>query len=176
MSIYQRCDQSVNDLASEILFEFETHKPLIAAKVTVDYVFAFAPCDEKTGEPTGPALTLGGYPCLGICRKISLKDRALGRADAEISLDGDWWKNASREEKKALLDHELHHLSIKIDKRGIVKDDLGRPKIEIRKHDFDFGWFKIIAERHGAHSIERMQAARLVVEAGQYLFPDFVKI
>lgn len=175
MSKFERCDASVNDLAAEILFEFATHKPLIDAKVTVDYVFAFADCDENTGEPRGHALTLGGYPCLGICRKMPLKDRALGRADAEISLDGDWWKNATKDERKALLDHELHHLAVKIDKRGLLRDDLGRPKLELRKHDFDFGWFKIIAERHGQFSIERRQAAQIVVEAGQYLFPDFIR-
>jgi hypothetical protein len=170
MSKFQRCDNSISEMANEILFEFVSHAPLINAGVTIDYVFAYADTDDA-GTPIGDALSKNGVKALGICRKIPLKDRALGRADAEISLDADWWKEATREEQRALLDHELHHIAIKIDKRGLVRDDLGRPVLQLRQHDYDIGWFKIIAARHGRNSAECQQAAEMMLDAGQYFWP-----
>jgi len=158
-------------MARELLFEFETHQPIVQAGVTIDFVFAFADIDEQTQEPVGNALSKNGIKALGLCRKIPLKDRAMGRADVEISLDGQWWEEATHAERRALLDHELHHVAIKTDKRGLVRDDLGRPVIQLRKHDYEFGWFKCVAARHGRASIERQQASEMMLDAGQYFWP-----
>lgn len=174
MPTFQRCPKEVTDMANGLLVEYESHAPLLDAHAKIDLVFAFCDRDDG-GNPTNNALTKNGIKALGITRKMPLKDRALGRGDAEIALDGDWWKEASEKEQKALLDHELHHLSVKIDKRGIVRDDLNRPIIQLRKHDYEFGWFKIIAERHGQHSQERIYAAAMMDAAGQYFWPDLVK-
>jgi hypothetical protein len=171
MSTFQKCPNEVRELANEILCEFETHKPLLDAKVSFDFVFAFAEIDEQTQELVGNALTKNGVKALGIARKISLKDRALGRADAEVALDGNWWKDATVEERRGLLDHELHHFAVRVDKRGLVRDDLGRPVLKMRKHDYEFGWFKSVAARHGPHSQERLQAAEIMCDSGQYFWP-----
>ena len=171
---FQKCPELVSVIAGEILQKFETHKPLIDSGVGVDFVFAYAEKDEKTGEPIGDALSKNGVKALGICRKIPLKDRAMGRADAEICIDGDWWEEATDEERRALLDHELHHIAIKIDKRGLVRDDLGRPVLQLRKHDFEVGWFKVIAARHGDNSQERLQARQVMGLMGQYFWPDII--
>ena len=173
MSTFQKCPQRVRDLANEILCEFETHQPLLDAKVSIDFVFAFADEDDS-GKKTGNALSKNGCKALGICRVIPLKDRAMGRADTEISLDCDWWNEANENEKRALLDHEMHHIAIKIDKRGVVRDDLQRPVIQMRKHDHEFGWFKAIAARHGMFSQERQQAAEMMHDCGQYYWPEFL--
>ena len=173
MPTFQRCEPHVDDLARDLIKKFDDHKPLIVAGVKIDYVFAYADLDEKTGQPCNDALTLHGHRALGITRKIALKDRALDRGDAEISLDGDWWKGATAEEQAALVDHELHHIEVKHDKHGNIQfDDLGRPQIKLRKHDVEIGWFKCIAERHGAHSIERQQAKAIMDEAGQFFWPE----
>ncbi len=176
MPTYQRCPESINQLANEILCQYEDHKPLLDAKVKIDFVFAYPDLDEKTGERTNDALSKNGVKALGICRKLSLKDRAMGRGDAEISLDHDYWEDAPEAEQKAILDHELHHLAVKMNRFGVVKrDDLNRPKLEIRHHDHDFGWFDIIAKRHGDASGERQQAAAMLVEGcGQYYWPELV--
>jgi hypothetical protein len=171
MPTFQRCPSEVNDLARELMFEFKTHQPLIDAKVRIDYVFALADRDDS-GAPKGCALKKNGVRALGIARKLPLKDRALGRADAEIAIDGDWWAEASHEERRALLDHELHHLLVKPG----ATDDLGRPVIALRAHDFDFGWFKVVASRHGMHSIERAQAKRMMDDAGQYFWPTLFEV
>jgi Putative phage metallopeptidase len=176
MATYEKCPLAVNKMAEGILKQFETHQPLIDAGVTTDFVFAYAEKDETTGEPIGDALTKGGVKCLGICRKIGLKDRALGRGDTEIAIDGDWWTTASEEEQRALLDHELHHIAVKIDKRGLVRDDLGRPIVQMRKHDVEVGWFKVIAARHGLASQERLQAVQIMVDQGQYFWPGLAPL
>jgi hypothetical protein len=155
MPTFQKCDKSVREMADALLNEFESHKPLLDAKVTND------------------ALSLHGVKALGIARKLSLKDRAMGRGDAEISLDGDWWKEtASEEQQRALLDHELHHLSLVIKKHQITYDALGRPNIRMRKHDVQVGWFAVIAQRHGKHSQEQIQAATILDSLGQFFWPQ----
>jgi hypothetical protein len=175
MATYERAGEDVKEMANAILCEFETHKPLLNARVTVDYLFAMPDIDEQTGEPIGDAITHGGYPCLGLCRKISLKDRAKGMADVEITLDKHWWESASEAEQRGLLDHELHHIAIKIDKRGLVRDDLGRPVIQLRKHDVQVGWFKEVAARHGDSSQERLQARQIMLDKGQYFWPEIAR-
>jgi hypothetical protein len=49
---------------------------------------------------------------------------------------------------------------------GILSDDIGRPKLGIRLHDHQVGWFDSIVERHGIHAIEGKQAATFF--AGEY--------
>jgi hypothetical protein len=165
MPTFKRADESVSDLACGVLEKFETHAPIIDAELKIDYVFAF-PDYNEAGEPKNNALSKNGQKALGICRIVPLKDRALGRADAEISIDGHWWEDASKQERAALLDHELHHIHVLQD-----RDDLGRPKLKLRKHDFEFGWFAVVAARNGDYAMERQQAKRIMDLAGQYFWP-----
>lgn len=175
MPTFERCDKTVKQLADVLLEQFATHANLRQSETTVDFVFAYGDRDER-GNLTTDALTKNGVKALGIARIVPLKDRALGRSDGEISLDGDWWKDASDEERAALLDHELHHFDVKRDKHGNVQfDDLGRPKLVMRKHDYEFGWFKVIAARHGAHSQEQIYARSMMEHSGQYFWPDLFK-
>lgn len=164
---YQRCDESVLEIAKELWREFETYEPMTDAGVKIDFVFAFAEKDDN-GNVLGDALKHHGCKALGICKKLSLKDRALGRGDAEISIDGDWWQNASHDERRALLDHEMYHIKV-----TSQRDDLGRPVIKMREHDYEFGWFSCIAARHGLFSQERIQAAKMMDQAGQFFWPSF---
>jgi len=84
----------------------------------------------------------------------------------EILIDGDWWEAAPEKEQLAVLDHEFTHIAVSSD-----DDDLGRPKIELRYHDYEFGWFRSVAERHGKASQECQQMAAIVEESGQFLLP-----
>ncbi len=176
MSTFERCDKSVEDLAIELIQKYESNGPLGKFEVKIDYVFAHGDVDDD-GNQVNDALTKNGIRALGIARKMPLKDRALGRGDAEISLDGDWWKDATAEQQAALLDHELNHISVKTDKNGNVQyDDLNRPQIKLRKHDVEVGWFRCIAERHGAASQERIQAKAMMDSAGQSYWPDIAPV
>lgn len=161
MPTFERCPSEVNELALAVLGKYEDHKPLLNGKVKIDYVFAYCDRDEKTDEPLNFALTKNGVQALGIARAVPTKDRALGRGDAEIALDGDHWQRISESMRLALLDHELHHLAVNVNKAGVlVTDSIGRPKVSLRKHDVEVGWFNLIASRHGNNSIERRQAKR----------------
>lgn len=88
------------------------YQDLLDAGVTVGLWFVLAPRD-KDGEPTGPALKFHGYAAAGIVKVNSLKDRAQGKPDATIFLDGDEWQRWSDDRQRAVLDHELYHLIVK---------------------------------------------------------------
>lgn len=172
MATFEKCDKSVLSLAVQILNAHETHRPVLNAGVRVDYLFAYPKYDEK-GNPVGDALKKNGVKALGITRKCSLKERAKGHGDAEICIDGEWWKSADELEQTALLDHELHHISVEVNQAGVFKkDDLDRPVIRLRKHDVEIGWFDVVAQRNGIHSQERKQARYLIEARGQLYWPE----
>lgn len=171
MSTYTKASAEVRELADAILTEFKTHLPVVESKVKIDFLFAYAEVGED-GESKGHALTKHGVRALGITRKLGLKDRAMGRGDCEICLDGDWWKEATEGRRKALLDHELHHIEVRTDQDGVVlRDDLKRPKLKLRKHDVEVGWFAIVAGRHGSNSLELEQAKAVWDSYGQLFWP-----
>jgi hypothetical protein len=158
-------------MAEELMKEFPSYKELIEAKVRIDFLFAFAEVGED-GESKGDAITKHGIRALGVCRKLGVKDRVMGRADAEILLDGDWWEDASEGQRRALLDHEMHHLVVCSDQEGqVIRDDLKRPKLKMRKHDVEVGWFALVAGRHGSNSLEIEQAKAVMDSYGQLFWP-----
>ncbi len=166
MPTFKKCPTAVHEVANELLAEFATHKLVVERQVKIDYLFAFPDYDDESGEPTNDALKWNGVKALGITRIVNLKDRTKGMGDVEICLDGNWWEDADDKERRALLDHELHHIIV-----TVKNDDLGRPKIKMRKHDIQVGWFAIIAQRHGIHSQEQKQAASIMLIQGQFFWP-----
>lgn len=145
------------------------HSDLELAEVTFDLMYVSRSDDD---DGTKPVLTLHGVACLAIARIVPLKERAKGCADAEILIDMARFKDSTPAQRDALLDHELNHFMIQRDAdNGIKTDDHHRPKLKMRPHDYDLGWFECIARRHGNASIE-VQQARLMFDAdGQTLFP-----
>lgn len=170
---FKIADQEVKDLVNQLLSEY--YQEFSAIGVRIDFLFAYGPKDEED-KLVGTAITVGGYPANGQCRILGLLDRTVGRGDAEIILDGDSWPKLETECKKALIDHELFHIVIKRNSDGdVMKDSLDRPRLKLRKHDRQFGWFEVIAKRHGEASAEVEQAHQLVEQAGQVFFPFIVK-
>lgn len=171
-TIYTRAPKEVIELANQVIDRF--HPEFKDAELKVDFIFAL-------GESMGPAIKHGGYPANAICRIISLKDRVKGNGDAEIVIDGDQWNDWSEEQRQALLDHELHHIIIQrvggMHWHGegvMLRDDSGRPKLKLRKHDAQFGWFEVIAQRHGAASFECQQAKQVFEEHKVYFQPELL--
>lgn len=169
-AIYQKAPLEVAERAKALVEKH--HFDLNNNRVRIDFIFANATVDDD-GVPSGPAISHNGYPCLGIARILGSKDRVMGRGDGEIVIDGDRWPNLSSEKQDALLDHELEHFQLKFDKYGgVVFDDSHRPKLKVKKHDHQFGWFDSIARRHGSNSIEVNQFRALCEdESGQYYLP-----
>lgn len=107
-----------------------------------------------------------------------LKARVLGSGDALVMIDGDRWMDFEEPEQRAILDHELTHLELVYDDDGelpeaaieaaeanptkerprpIRLDDEGRPRLRIRLHDHQFGWFDDVVARHGRQAVEWAQ-------------------
>jgi hypothetical protein len=103
-----------------------------------------------------PALSLHGYPCAAVVSINNLKARAQGLPDATIAISEAWWKQATPSQREALIDHELYHLELVCDDDGVKLDDLGRPRLAMRRHDFEIGGFDRIMERHGHDAVEAM--------------------
>lgn len=119
----------------------------------------------------------GGYPAAALARVVSERDRAAGMCDAQIILDQSSYRRMTEKQRDALIDHELHHFEVMPDKSGAPRMDTNeRPRLRIRKHDHQFGWFDTIAERHGEHSVEVKQARQLVDESGQLYFDFAAKV
>lgn len=140
--------------------------------VTVSALFVF------DAEHSLPVLKHQGYPAGATVRITPLKDRALGMADAQIVVDRAGWLALSQRQRAALIDHELTHLEVKTDEEEGAEDPvpvcdaIGRPKLLMRKHDHQFGWFDEVAQRHGEASPEVRQARVLMESSGQLYF-DF---
>lgn len=102
-----------------------------------------------------PCLNHHGYPAAAIMKINGYKDRVEGKADATLVIDKFVWEDMNERQQVSLLDHELHHLLVKVDKAGSVKhDDLGRPILKLRKHEFELGGFYSIAARHKRDAVE----------------------
>lgn len=158
MPLYEKAPAEVTKIVERMMEKF--HGPLHDAKVTIDCLFAkLKPDDNGDTDMDSCALTLHGYQVAAMVKVNAYKLRVQGHADAEIVIDGERWDEWSEEEKDAMIDHELEHLELK-EKEGIVqRDDLERPRLRMRKHDHQFGWFDSIARRHGKHSFEQQQYA-----------------
>lgn len=165
MATFQKDDGTLRGMVDRLISQYESNQPL--TNVKLDLVFAFGEQDETTGLVLTHALTKNGVRALGITRKVNLKDRTKGLGDAEITIDGDWWDAADGPEKMALLDHELHHIVV-----TAKRDNLGRPILKLRKHDFEVGWFALIAKRHGTASAEQRQAKMAMDVYGQFFWPE----
>lgn len=172
MSKYQKAPTEVKEMAEAIMNEHITYKDVLEAKVRIDFIFAYAETSDG-GDAKGHALTKHGIRALGITRKIGIKDRVMGRGDCEVAIDGDWWDEATPLRRKALLDHELHHIELRYDDDGVVlRDDLKRPKLKLRKHDVEVGWFAAVAARNGSASLEIEQAKAVMDSYGQMFWPQ----
>ena len=149
------------------------HQPLHEAKVSLTIIVSSGPRD-KNGDVCGPAVSVNGYPAMAAIKATNLKQRAAMLGDAILEIDGDRIDELSDAERAALWDHELTHLEIVVDKDGAVKrDDLGRPKLKSRKHDFQIGGFHEIAERHKTDALETQQindVNRKMIENGCFSF------
>jgi hypothetical protein len=137
------------------------------SRVRVD-VLTIASDDESNEEPV---LKLHGYPCAAVVKILGPKDRAKGLGDAEIVIDEIQWNALPRATQAALLHHELYHLELVRNGSGKVKlDEYRRPKLKMRLHDRQFGWFDEVARIHGTASMEVRQASALVLSGKQLYF------
>lgn len=155
---YEQPSQDIVDVIAQTMRAHHQRLEAIGLKLSV--LVARSEGDEES------ALKNHGYPALAITKILNLKLRAYGLGDAEILIDGGRWDLLSRRQRTALIDHELTHLE-PVEKKGMLaRDDLGRPKLEVRLHDIVIGGFTEVAQRHGSESIEsgEYRAARELMD------------
>lgn len=154
-SKYTKADSVTYEILSELISE--KHQDLHTAGVSIDMLFAYAP-ENDAGERTSTALKLHGYACNAITRIVNLRNRVMGRGDAEIELDGDIWPELTDRQRLAILDHELSHLVVSRNVQGeMILDSHSRPKLKMVLHDYHIGGFSEVAKRWGIDSSEISQ-------------------
>lgn len=164
MPTFQRAHKDLKELLDTLIDKY--HPDLRENDVHIDLLWAYGDRDDND-ELKNNAITHNGYPAAGLTKIMPLKDRVAGRGDVEILLDHDQWEALNPRSQAALLDHELEHITLTNE-----RDDSGRPKLKLKKHDYQLGWFKEVAMRHGDHSMERIQARTAWSESGQAFWPD----
>lgn len=130
------------------------HGGLRDAGVRITILHASGPRDED-GEITAHAIMIRGHKAMACIKITSLKDRAAGLGDAVLTIDGDDCDTWSEEAWSAILDRELTQIELKTDAEGgVMRDDLGRPKLRKRNADYTVDVFMDVAERHKEHTPE----------------------
>lgn len=153
MATYRKSDPEVSALVADVMQS--TYPELAEHGVTVEVMDALAKRNAETGEPDGPAITHQGWPAMAVVKVNSQRDRAAGLCDARITVDGDEWPRWTDAVRRAVIDHELQHLELRVDEDGaVLLDDCNRPRLRLRPHDFQLGGFSAIVSRHGENAPE----------------------
>lgn len=159
---FERASKAIEAMVQRSIEQY--HPELHKESVTIDVSIARRMNKDEDWEH---ALKTHGYPIDAKMQITSLQDRTRGIPDAKLTIDAYEWDRMSDKRKVALIDHELEHLDlvpIKPSKKngfatGMRRDDLGRPKLRCRPHDWELTGFKDVAERHKGHSHEAAQFA-----------------
>lgn len=165
MNTYKAAGLDIARRAKRLVKKY--HDNLARARVRIDFLFV------TTDGEDGCALKCHGYPALAVASVIPQKNRVGLKADARIIIDKEAWDELPEKQRDALLDHELQHFEAVMSDDTVALDGNDRPKIRMRKHDVQLGFFSVIAKRHGEHSQEVIQARALVEHAAETLFPGF---
>lgn len=154
--LLERCDdEEAQELLSVAMSQY--HSSLADEEVQVGLLAAKRAKKKGGGWVDGPVLALRGFACCATVQVTNLKERALGMPDAIITLNWEWWGRALKSSRLAVMDHELEHLELAVDHEGEPKQDsLNRPLLMLRKHDWEFGGFLSIVERHGINAVEAL--------------------
>jgi hypothetical protein len=87
---------------------------------------------------------------LGRCKKATDLDREFREFDLVILLNAKAWKELTAKQRAALVDHELCHAALVVDKNNEpVFDERDRQCYRIRRHDIEE--FNAVVKRHGCY-------------------------
>lgn len=173
MPTWHKDNGDVREMVELVMSRY--HQPLVDAGVTLDIMIALPKETDGTD-----LVRLHGRECYATIGINSYKLRAQGLADATLRVDGIKWRDLTERERAALIDHELLHLELRTKvedhetgQEVVARDDMDRPKLKIRPHDWEIGGFDLIVSRHGEHAIELEQcrAALKSQAARQALLP-----
>jgi predicted CopG family antitoxin len=131
-----------NDSAYELLRELVTkhHEDLNHQRIALAWNLAWKP-------------DVDGRVTLGKCKRLTDLDREFAAFDFVIILRREWWqhRDVTDAQRRALLDHELCHATVRLDSRTgePIEDERGRKVYRTRKHDIEE--FSEVVRRHGTY-------------------------
>lgn len=116
-----------------------------------------------------------GHLMLGKCIKVGDLQKEFAAYDFIILLNQEVWHEPdfSREKKLALVDHELCHADVMLNKEfERVRDERDRLVWRVKKHDIEE--FRGVVERHGCYKadLELFAKALLKKKHSPQLFPE----
>jgi Putative phage metallopeptidase len=140
------------------LVEKQIHRHLDQAKIAIAWML-----DVKADKD--------GHLVLGKCKKATDLDREFREFDFVILLNSRAWKSLKENQRAALVDHELHHAGVVVDKNGEpVYDERSRKCYRIKKHDIEE--FHAVVKDHGLYKHDLESFARACQQSP--LFKDEV--
>jgi len=145
-TVYTKADADTARLVTAVAYEL--NPDLAKAGVTLGVLWA-------DGE-----LVLRGVPAAATVKIVGKRDRAAGMPDALVTIHRETWDGLSHERRRALIDHEAAHLVPQKEKEPPFRwaeDDNGRPKLKMRRHDAEIGFFFDVVRRHGDDAMETVQ-------------------
>ena len=171
MTTYDSAPEEAKKMLADLLHSYDEFKDLEEAEANIG--LSWATSQEKKDGEVPPAIKWHGRPALGLARIIKLEDRVHGAPDGRITIDSRFWDTAPDNERKALLFHELYHFEVKRKDDGEIEfDDASRPRLVMRQHDVEVGWFTRTALRFGKASQECQQFRAICERDGQFLMPS----
>lgn len=159
---YKQAPEALEDQVNVVFAKH--YSDVLDAGFTVDAVFCHAARD-KEGEPTGPAIKVGGAPALIKASLMSANLVVRGVSEIELQIDGDRWEGLSKAQQNAVIDHGLAHFELV--EPSAPDGDL---KLKKRQPDRSFRWWDDVAKRHGDASIERTEAKELTGAVAKIYF------
>jgi len=170
---YTRVDRDVTKIVNKVLGDHHT----ALAHVEVSILCLYAESVGKGMAMLKPPLGRNGQVCVATICQTSLVERVGGMEDIIIRIDKRRWENLDDTARKALIDHELCHVSVKRDKKtsDVCYDQNGRPLFCLNPHDYEIGVFSVIIERYGMAAIDCQNVKALVANnAVQMHFKDII--
>lgn len=179
-TVYEKADEEVRELIADVM---RTHHPVLTCVgLRLDVLMAEVR-DGNGALLSRPAVKAHGYEADAKIKAIPLDQRTAGLGDALLVIDAQRWGAMSAAQQRALIDHELYHLQVERDGGGFLEigsdgrldgtpklDDIDRPKLKLRLHDWQLGGFLDIARRHGDNAPEVRAAHAVRGDGGQYVW------
>ncbi len=151
--VYESAPAEVAELCAQVIAEVPNHKHFRDLEIKISLVMV---SKFDASEQIVRCLKHHGAFADAVVRLIPCKERLHNAHDVEITIDKFAWDGANTLRKKALLDHELTHVAVKLSKKDnepMVHDD-GRPMLRLLPDDYSITGFYSIADRHGVFSGE----------------------
>lgn len=145
------CDMDPRAIAAELVATEPDHADLKQGEANILFLMRSETKLNQTKMELG-SLQLPVFSGRTGALATWLMVRAFGALpDFIMILDAQFWRQAPREQRIALVDHELMHGCVAVNKEGEQRfADDGRPVWAIRPHDLEE--FDSIVARHGAWS------------------------